>query len=65
MFKTNPTTEYVRDDGTLYFQGTGDTTSDLPTTVNGFKPGFGSLILIGTAGDFYYYNGSSWVKVGS
>lgn len=65
MFKTNPGTEFVRDDGCIYFQGTGDTTSDLPPVVDGKKPGFGSLILIGTAGDFYYYNGSTWVKVGS
>ena len=65
MFKVNPGTQFVRDDGTLYFQGTCDTTGDLPSTVDGFEPSFGSLILVGPAGNFYYFNGSTWTKVGS
>lgn len=75
MLKVNPGTQFIRDDGTLYFQATCDSTNDLKATsgsqsydlanIDGFKISFGSLALVGTAGDFYYFNGSTWAKVGS
>lgn len=75
MIKINPKTQCVRDDGTVYLQATCDSTNDLKAsgssasydlkTIDGLDISFGSLALVGTAGDFYYFNGSTWSKVGS
>lgn len=67
MIKVNPDSSVVRTDGTLYLQATADATSDLTslTTMDGYKISFGSLCLIGGTGDFYYFNGTTWKKVGS
>lgn len=67
MIKVNPDSSAVRSDGTLYFQATADSTSDLSSlvTMDGFPVSFGSLCLIGGSGDFYYFDGTTWKKVGS
>ena len=75
MININPETQCIRDDGSVYLQATCDSTADLKASagsasydlkkIDGFDISFGSLVLVGTAGDFYYFNGSTWSKVGS
>lgn len=68
MIKVNPDSSVVRTDGTLYLQATADAASDLSgiTTIDGYKISFGSLCLVGTTGDFYFFaSNNTWKKVGS
>lgn len=67
MIKLIPNSPVQRDDGSWYLEAIADSTSDLSsaTKIEGLTVGFGALCLIGGSGDFYYFDGDSWEKVGS
>lgn len=50
---------------TAQFDLSGLSTDTKPTEINGFPIGTNSLFLELDTGDFYYYTGSTWSKVGA
>lgn len=67
MIKLVPNSPIQTDDGKWYVEATADSTSDLTsvTMIEGLAVAFGSLCLIGGSGDFYYFDSTTWKKVGS
>lgn len=67
MIKLVPNSPIQTNDGKWYVEATADSTSDLTsvTKIEGLDIAFGSLCLIGGSGDFYYFDSTTWKKVGS
>lgn len=67
MIKLVPNSPIQKTDGTWYVEAIADSTSDLTsvTKIEGLDLAFGSLCLIGGSGDFYYFDSTTWKKVGS